>query len=115
MKLVMAEVNPGVGIVIAANDSVVASATANMLKANPGAVSNWKTDGKKRQDAQMDGTIIESESGWKDGVLTISFGVVGLGTFTREFRPSKDGRTLELKETILVGKQKAEYKLMFNR
>ena len=115
LQLVMAAIAPGAGIVVAANDSVVAIATANMLKANPNAVSNWKTDGKKHQDAQMDGSIIESESGWKDGVLTIAFGVVGVGTFTREFKPSKDGKTLELKETILVGRQKAEYKLTFNR
>ena len=100
---------------IAANDSVVALATANMLKANPNAQSNWKTDGKKHQDAQMDGSIIESESSWKDGVLTIAYGVVGVGTFTREFKPSKDGKTLEVKETLLVGRQKAEYKLAFNR
>lgn len=115
LRLVMAEVNPGAGLVVAANDSTVAMATANMLKANPNAVSNWKTDGKKYQDAQMDGTITESQSGWRDGVLTIMYGVVGVGSFTREFKLGRDGKTLELKETVLAGGRKAEYKLSFNR
>ena len=111
----MAEVNPGARIAIQANDSVVALATANMLKMNPSAVSNWKTDGKKHQDAQMDGTIVESQSGWKDGVLSIMFGAVGVGSFTREFKVGKDGKTLELKETIVMSGRKAEFKFVFNR
>ena len=115
LRLVMAEVNPGAGLVVAANDSTVAMATANVLKANPNAVSNWKTDGKKYQDAQMDGTITESQSGWRDGVLTIMYGVVGVGSFTQEFKLGRDGKTLELKETVLAGGRKAEYKLSFNR
>lgn len=115
LQLVLAEANPGAGIVIAANDSIVAIATANMLKGNPNGQSNWKTDGKKHQDALMDGTILESESGWKDGVLTISYGAIGFGTFVREFKVSKDGKTLELKEIVQATGRKAEYKLEFIR
>ena len=115
LQAVMADINPGAGIVLGVNDSVVAIATATMLKANPNAQSNWKTDGKKHQDAQMDGTIVEMQSGWKDGVLTLMYGVVGVGSLTREFKVAKDGKTLELKETMEVNGRKAEKKLVFNR
>jgi hypothetical protein len=115
LAAVMADMNPGAGMVLGVNDSVVAIATATMLKANPSAQSNWKTDGKKHQDAQMDGTIVEMQSGWKDGVLSIMYGVVGVGSLTREFRITKDGKTLEMKEIIEVNGRKAEKKLVFNR
>jgi hypothetical protein len=115
LAMVIADVNPGAGMFIGVNDSVVAIATAAMLKADPNAQSNWKTDGKKHQEAQMDGSITEIESTWKDGVLTISYGVAGVATFKREFKPGKDGKTLEVKETVESNGRKAEYKLLFNR
>lgn len=115
LQQVMSDINPGDGMVIAVNDSVVAIATATALKANPTAQSNYKTDGKKHQDAQFDGTIVETQSGWNDGVLTVMYGIVGVGSLTREFKVAKNGKTLELKETMEVNGRKAEKKLVFNR
>jgi hypothetical protein len=112
-QIFLADVDPGVGLVIAANDSVVAMATAAMAKA--GTQVNWKTDGKKHQDAQMDGSIIETQATWKDGVLTLIKGVAGIGSLKREFEVSKDGMTLKVKESIEAGGRKAEKKLVFTR
>jgi len=115
LQLVLADANPGAGMVIAANDSTVAIATAVMLKADPNAQSNWKTDGRQHQNAQMDGSIIETQAMWKGGTLTVIYGIAGVGSLKREFKPSKDGKTLELKETIESNGRKADYKLIFTR
>jgi hypothetical protein len=116
MVQALAEFNPGSGVIIAVNDSVVAIATAAMLKSSPdNAQSNWKTDGKKHQDAQMDGSVIETQSGWRDGVLTIMNGVQNVVSLKREFKLGKDGKTLEMKETVEAGGRKADYKLVFNK
>ena len=100
-------------MVIGANDSTVAIETASLLKANPNAQSNWKTDGKERQDALMDGSITETRCSRKGGVPSVSCGVVGLGSFSREFKVCTDGNTLELKETGMANGRTAEYKLSF--
>ena len=113
LQIVLADVDPGAGIVIAANDSVVSLATAATVKS--GAQSNWKTDGKKRQEAQMDGSIIETQAMWQGGVLTTIKGVAGVGSLKREFKLSKDGKALEVKERIEVSGRKVEKKLVFTR
>jgi hypothetical protein len=115
LQLVTADANPGAGMVIAANDSTVALATATMLRGDPKAQSNWKTNGHPYQDAQMDGTIIQTQAAWKDGTLTLTYGIAGVGSLKREFKPGKDGKTLEVKETIEAGGRKADYKLIFTR
>ncbi len=112
-QIVMADVDPGAGYVIAANDSTVAMATAAMVKS--GTQVNWKTDGKKHQAAQMDGTIIETQAGWQDGTLTLLTNIPGVGSLKREFEVSKDGKTLKVKESIDVGGRKADKKLVFDK
>lgn len=113
LQIVLADVDPGAGIVIAANDSVVTMATTATVK--PATQSNWKTDGKKHQEAQMDGSIIETQAMWQDGVLTTIKGVAGVGSLKREFKLSKDGKALEVKERIEVSGRKVEKKLVFTR
>lgn len=113
LQIVLADVDPGAGLVITANDSVVTVATAAMAKS--GTQVNWKADSKKHQDAQMDGSIIETQATWKDGVLTLIKGVAGVGSLKREFEVSKDGNTLKVKESIDAGGRKAEKKLVFTR
>lgn len=112
--LVLAEADPGAGINMAANDSIVALATATMIAKSIGQ-SEYKTDGKKRQEALMDGTIIETQASWSDGVLTITKSVAGVATLKREFKISKDGKTMEVKEHIEAAGRKADKKLVFNR
>lgn len=113
LQIVLDDADPGAGIVIAANDSVVSMATATQLKA--GTQAAWRTDGKKHQDAQMDGSIIEKQAMWRDGVLTTMINVAGVGSLKREFKLSKDGKTLEIKESIEAGPRKADKKLVFTR
>lgn len=114
LELVFAEADPGAGININANDSLVAMATATMIAKSLGA-TEYKTDGKKRQEALMDGTIIETQASWSDGVLTIVKSVAGVGLLKREFKLSKDGKVLEIKEHIEAAGRKADKKLVFNR
>ena len=114
LQIVLADVDPGAGIVIAANDSVVAMATAAMLAQSAGQI-NWKTDGTMHQRAQMDGSIIETQAMWHDATLITIKGVAGIGSLKREFKVSKDGKTLEVKESIDASGRKAEKKLVFTR
>ena len=109
MALVLSDINPGAGLVIAINDSAVSMANARNEQ------SSFRTDGRKRQVAQMDGSIVETQAGWKDGVLQIERGVAGTAILKREFKPSKDGGTLELKESVEAGASKVQKKLIFTR
>ena len=109
MVLVMSDINPGAGLVLALNDSAVTIANARNEQ------SSFKTDGRKRQDAQMDGSIVETQALWKDGVLVIARGVTGTAVLRREFKVSKDGSMLEVKETVDAGGGKVQKKLVFIR
>ena len=109
LMMVVNEMSPGAGIVIAVNDSAIAMANA------AGVQSAYKTDGKRRQAAQMDGTVIETLALWKDNVLQVTKGIAGVASVKREFKPSKDGATLEVKETLDVGGRKVDKKLVFTR
>jgi hypothetical protein len=109
MALVMSDINPGAGLIIGINDSAVTIANARNEQ------SSYRTDGRQRQVAQMDGSIVETQAGWKDGTLTISRGVAGTAILKREFKPGKDGATLEVKETVDAGGGKLQKKLVFTR
>jgi hypothetical protein len=108
MAIILSDFAPGAKMIIATNDSTVAIAVA-------AGQSSYKTDGHKRQDAQMDGSIIETEAGWKDGTLAVAHGVTGVAMLTREFKPNKDGSVLEIKETVEAGGGKLQKKLVFTR
>lgn len=109
MALVQSDINPGAGLVIAVNDSAVSIANAR------GEQSSFRTDARRRQVAQMDGSIVETQAEWKDGALTIERGVAGTAMLKREFKPAKDGNTLEVKETVDAGGGKVQKKLTFTR
>jgi hypothetical protein len=108
MAIILSDFAPGAKMIIATNDSTVAIAIA-------AGQSSYKTDGHKRQDAQMDGSIIETQAEWKDGVLDIAHGVTGVAMLAREFKPNKDGSVLEIKETVEAGGGKLQKKLVFTR
>lgn len=109
LVLVTGDMNPGAKLIIAVNDSAVSMA------ASIGQLSSFRTDGRKRQAAQMDGSIIENQAQWKDGVLQVITGVANVASLKREFKPSKDGNTLELKETLEMSGRKVAKKLVFTR
>jgi hypothetical protein len=109
LALVVGDMNPGAKMIIAVNDSATSMASAT------GQLSSFRTDGRKRQAAQMDGSIIENQAQWKDGVLQVMTGVANVASLKREFRPSKDGSRLELRETVEAGGGKVQKKLIFTR
>lgn len=108
MAMMISEMDPGTKLIVAVNDSAITMATVR------GTVS-WKTDGRKRQEAQMDGTLIETQGLWKDDVLQLNRAVAGTASVHREFKVAKDGNTLELKETLEANGRKVEKKLVFAR
>ena len=109
MALVLSDIDPGARLVIAINDSAVSMANARNEQ------SSFRTDGRRRQAAQMDGSIVETLAIWKDGALQVERGVAGTAILKREFKPSKDGNTLEVKETVEAGGGKVQKKLTFTR
>jgi hypothetical protein len=109
MALVLSDIDPGARLIIAINDSAVSMANARNEQ------SSFRTDGRRRQAAQMDGSIVETLALWKDGALQIERGVAGTAILKREFKPSKDGNTLEVKETVEAGGGKVQKKLTFTR
>lgn len=109
MAMVMSDANPGNKLTIVVTDT-------NVTLTNAAGQSNaFSTDGRKHQEAEMDGSIVEWQASWDGDVLTITRGVVGVVTLKREFRPSKDGNTLEVKESGEAGASKTDKKLVFTR
>ncbi len=73
----------------------------------------WKTDGKKRQVAQMEGGVVEYRGEWLGRTLALEKSIPGVGSVKREFKPLGDGE-LEVKVVLSVGK-KVEQKLVYTR
>jgi hypothetical protein len=109
LALVLTDMNPGAHLAFAVNDSAVTLADGN------GHTSSFRTDGRKHEQAQMDGSIIVTQALWNGGTLEITRGVIGTALLKREFKPGKDGRTLEVKETVQAGSGKVQKKLVFER
>lgn len=57
----------------------------------------WNPDGRKRQQAQMDGTLLFNEASWKGSKVELIDGIEGSAQLKREFRLIDDGEALELK------------------
>lgn len=109
MQALLAEVRPPATLVITADDSIVSLADAN------GDITEWRADGKKRQQAQMTGDVIELQAGWRFGELTLWRSIPGSASLKRVFKASNDGKTLELKLTLDMGGSKVDKKLSFTR
>ncbi|HEY4321571.1 MAG TPA: hypothetical protein VGM77_10400 [Gemmatimonadales bacterium] len=108
MAIILAEAIPGNTITFTVNDSSLTFANA------AGEVTPWKTDGRKRQKAQMDGSVIETQAQWDGNSVELTRTIAGVATLKREFKPGKDG-SLEVKETIESPTQKVEKKVVFTR
>lgn len=109
LALVLTDMNPGAQLAIAINDSAVTLADGY------GHTSSFRTDGRKREQAQMDGSIIQTQALWNGGTLEITRGVIGTALLKREFKPGKNGQSLEVKETVQAGSGKVQKKLVFER
>jgi hypothetical protein len=62
-----------------------------------GTVVTWPPDGRKRQKAMLDGSILEFTALWKGDKLELRDGVASMAELRRELKLSKDGQTLEMK------------------
>ncbi|MGH7594629.1 MAG: hypothetical protein ACRELE_12375 [Gemmatimonadales bacterium] len=109
LGLVIGDMNPGSRMTIGVNDSAITIARAT------GQLSSFRTDGRKRQAAQMDGSIIETQALWKGDILQVITGVANVASLKREFKMSKDGHVLEMKETLDASGRKVDKKLWFTR
>jgi hypothetical protein len=108
-RLVLAEGRPHQTMVITATDSLVTIAD------DAGNIVEWRADGKKRQEAQFEGGVIETQAGWKFGDFSVMRGVPEGLYIRREYKLSKDGKTLEMKVSFEMGKMKGEKKLVYTK
>ena len=95
-------------VVITATDTEVSIADSS------GAIIEWRADGKKHQEAQFEGGVIESQAGWKFGEFFVVRGVPNGIYVRRDYKLSKDGKSLEMKVTATKGK-KAEFKFFYTK
>jgi hypothetical protein len=101
---------PGV-LVISLSDKVAGMGVPD------GEPIEWTTDGKKRQKAQMDGTLLEFMGRWRGEKLTLTDGVSGTAELKRELHLIEGGAALEMK-LELTGQGfpgKLERKVIFTR
>jgi hypothetical protein len=101
---------PGV-VVIALSDKVIGMGVPD------GEPIEWTTDGKKRQKAQMDGTLLEFMGRWRGEKLTLTDGVSGTAELKRELHVIENGAALEMK-LELSGQgfpRKLERKVIFTK
>jgi len=57
----------------------------------------WTPDGRKHQEAQMDGTLLQNTATWKGEKLQLVDGVEGAAELKREIKLIDDGQALEIK------------------
>ncbi|MES2124698.1 MAG: hypothetical protein V4503_08430 [Gemmatimonadota bacterium] len=65
--------------------------------------SEWLANGKRRQEAQMEGGVVEFEARWKGKGLEVERASPGDLRVVREFKPSTDGQELEVRTTMIRG------------
>lgn len=80
-----------------------------------GHITPWRADGRKHLEAQMEGGVIEFEAKWKGKTLVVERGIPEGTTLRREFKPSDDGSTLELKTVLESAGRKVERKFIYTR
>lgn len=109
MRIVMGEARPAPLMVITASDFDVTIAD------DQGHITPWRADGRKHQEAQMEGGVLESESKWKGKTLVVERGIPEGASVRREFKPSDDGKSLEVKSVLEMGGRKVERKFVYTR
>jgi hypothetical protein len=76
---------------------VTISDTAVVLANAAGAELRWVPDGRVRQHAQLDGTLLENSAQWHGDKLQVQNGVHGTADLKRSLRLIDKGQALELK------------------
>ncbi len=93
---------------------ITAEDTLLTIADSAGSIVEWRTDGKKRQEAQFEGGVIESQAGWKYGDLFVLRGIPNGLYIRREYKLAKDAKSLEIKLTF-EGSKKIETKLVYTK
>jgi hypothetical protein len=109
MAYVVIEMVPAPTLTITATD------TSITLDRGGGRSTTWITDGKTRQEALMEGGILESQGEWSGKTLELTRDIPNSASLQREFKLDKAGTTLEIKETLKYNGEKVEKKLVFTR
>ncbi|MEP6591372.1 MAG: hypothetical protein ABJC19_09340 [Gemmatimonadota bacterium] len=109
MRALMSEARPAPVLVITASDFDATIAD------DEGHLTSWRADGKRKQEAQMEGGVIEFEAKWKGKALVVSRGIPEGATLRREFKPGDDGNSLELKTVLEMAGRKVERKFVYTR
>jgi hypothetical protein len=105
------QLQPPAVVVISLSDRVAGMSVPD------GEPIQWTTDGKKRQKAQMDGTLLEFMGRWRGEKLTLTDGVSGTAELKRELHVIENGAALEMK-LELSGQgfpRKLERKVIFTK
>jgi hypothetical protein len=91
VRELLAQLNTPATMVLTAGAKEIAIATVD------GTIVTWTPDGKKRQKAMLDGSILEFAATWKGDKLELRDGVATMAALKREFKVSADGQTLTIK------------------
>lgn len=94
MRQLMAQMQAPQTLIIRAESTTVE------LSVPDGQPTQWPTTGKKRQKAQLDGTLLEFNGRWERGKLTVIDAISGTGELKREFHVVKNGNELEVKYSL---------------
>ncbi|MDX2208329.1 MAG: hypothetical protein SFU57_11855 [Gemmatimonadales bacterium] len=94
MRQLMAQLQAPPTLIIRAEAAMVE------LSVPEGQPTQWPTTGKKRQKAQLDGTLLEFNGFWERGKLTVIDAISGTGELKREFHVVKKGEELEVKYSL---------------
>lgn len=94
-----------------------AAETTVSLAVPDGQPTEWPTTGKKRQKAQLDGTLLEFNGRWERDKLTLSDAIAGTAELKREFKVEDHGRALEVKYSVSGSgmPRKIERKVVYTR
>lgn len=94
MRQLIAQMQPPPTLIIRAAESTIA------LSVPEGEPTEWPTTGKKRQKAQLDGTLLEFNGRWERDKLTLIDVVSGTAELKREFHVVKKGQVLQVKLSV---------------
>ncbi len=114
VRELITQLQPPAMLRIEATDATTSIGVPNMPDVEP---ISWTTDGKKRQKAQMDGTLLEFTGKWHGEKVTLTDAVSGTAELKRDLHVIENGAVLAMKlELSGTGfPQKLERKVYFQR
>lgn len=108
-RTLMSEARPASVMVITASDFDATIAD------DQGHITSWRADGHMKQEAQMEGGVIELEAKWKGKAMVVERTIPDQVALRREFKPGDDGKSLDLKTVLEMAGRKVERKYVYTR